>query len=115
MGRPSTTNPRNYQLNISFTHAEIELLRDRANEAQMRLVDYGRLVLLRKSSQPIIAHVPQVDRLTFEQLKRIGNNLNQLARVANATRQAPPAALDELLHAIREVLNRGAVLGSETP
>ena len=48
MGRPQVSDPRNHQLNFSFTEAEIDLLRRRADQAEMRLVDYGRLVLLRK-------------------------------------------------------------------
>jgi hypothetical protein len=110
MGRPPTSDPRNYQLNFSFTEAEINLLRRRANEAQMRLVDYGRLVLLRKSVTPIAAPVAQIDRLTYEQLKRLGNNLNQIARVLNATRQAPPPSLEALLSDLRAVLDREVTL-----
>ena len=111
MGRPQVSDPRNHQLNFSFTEAEIDLLRRRADQAQMRLVDYGRLLLLRKSSVPVAASVAQVDRLTYEQLKRLGNNLNQIARVLNATRSLPPPGLEELLRDIRLVLNRGAILG----
>ena len=110
MGRPLTTDPRNYQLNFSFTEAEIDLLRRRADQAQLRLVDYGRLVLLRKSSLPVAAPIAQIDRVAYEQLKRLGNNVNQIARVLNATRQAPPANLEPLLADIRMVLNRGAIL-----
>lgn len=111
MGRPQVSDPRNYQLNFSFTEAEIDVLRRRADQAQMRLVDYGRLVLLRKSSTAIAAPVAQIDRVTYEQLKRLGNNLNQIARVVNATRALPPTGLEELLRDIRQVLNRGAILG----
>lgn len=111
MGRPQVSDPRNHQLNFSFTEAEIDLLRRRADEAQMRLVDYGRLVLLRKSLVPIIPPAAQLDRVTYEQLKRLGNNLNQIARVLNATRALPPSGLDQLLRDIRNVLNRGAILG----
>src|SRR5262245_23636189 len=115
MGRPVTTDPRNYQLNLSFTEAEIDLLRRRADHAQMRLVDYGRLVLLRKGAAPIAAPVAQIDRVAYEQLKRLGNNLNQIARVVNATRHPPPPGLTMLLRDIREILNRGAIVGPETP
>lgn len=111
MGRPLIHDPRNHQLNFSFTEAEIDLLRRRADQAQLRLVDYGRLVLLRKSSVPIAAPVAQIDRVTYEQLKRLGNNLNQIARIVNATRSLPPRGLEELLRDIRQVLNRGAILG----
>ena len=111
MGRPQVNNPRNHQVNFSFTEAEIDLLRRRADQAEMRLVDYGRLVLLRKSSMPVAAPAAQIDRVTYEQLKRLGNNLNQIARVVNATRSLPPRGLEELLRDIRLILNRGAILG----
>lgn len=111
MGRPQVSDPRNHQVNFSFTEAEIDLLRRRAHQAEMRLVDYGRLVLLRKSSMPTAAPVAQIDRVTYEQLKRLGNNLNQIARIVNATRSLPPRGLEELLRDIRLVLNRGAILG----
>jgi hypothetical protein len=111
MGRPPISDPRNHQINFSFTEAEIDLLRRRADQAEMRLVDYGRIVLLRKSSVPVVAPVAQIDRVTFEQLKRLGNNLNQIARVVNATRALPPRGLEELLRDIRLILNRGAILG----
>lgn len=111
MGRPQVSDPRNHQVNFSFTEAEIDLLRRRADQAEMRLVDYGRLVLLRKSSMPVAASVGQIDRVTYEQLKRLGNNLNQIARIVNATRSLPPRGLEELLRDIRLVLNRGAILG----
>jgi hypothetical protein len=112
MGRPPISDPRNHQLNLSFTEAEINLLRRRADQAQMYLFDYGRLILLRKSSSArVAASVAQIDRVTYEQLKRLGNNLNQIARVVNATRSLPPRGLEELLRDIRLVLNRGAILG----
>jgi len=111
MGRPVSSDPREYQLNISFTEAEITDLRLRANAAQMRLVEYGRLLLMRKTSAPIVPPVAQIDRIAFEQLKRLGNNLNQIARVLNATRNPPPEDLAALLNDIRRVLNRGAILG----
>jgi hypothetical protein len=112
MGRPLVHDLRRYQLNISFTESEMDLLRRRANAVQLRLVDYGRLLLLRKSANlPFAVPVAQIDRLTYEQLKRLGNNLNQIARIVNASRAVPPAGLEELLLDIRQVLNRGAVLG----
>jgi hypothetical protein len=110
MSRPVKNNRRDQQLNLSLTDAEINVLRLRAAAAEMRLVDYSRLMLLRKSpTLPRATHL-QIDQLAYEQLKRLGNNLNQIARVVNTTRQPPPPVLDALLHDIRAVLSRNSLL-----
>lgn len=110
MGRPAKTNPRIHQLNISLTEAEDRLVRARAAALEMRLVDYGRLMLLRRAPRLHAPPAAHIDRITYEQLKRLGNNLNQIARVANATHQPPPPALEALLADIRAALGRGRIL-----
>jgi len=74
--------------------AELELA---AAEAGARLSQYVRELCLRRSATPeTVAGVrrnPEAKRLMHE-LSAIGNNLNQLARVANTNRAAPQ--LDEL-------------------
>lgn len=108
MARPTKRNKRDQQLNLKLTAAELTWIKARAAGAGMRLVDYGRWILLREGAASPQATTPH-DRLLYEQLKRLGNNLNQLARIANATREPPPAALDALLNDIRAIINRGAV------
>ena len=54
MGRPQVSDPRNHQVNFSFTEAEIDLLRRRADQAEMRLVDYGLSGVLPQPVQPIV-------------------------------------------------------------
>jgi len=44
------------------------------------------------------------DRLVFEQLKRLGNNLNQIARQLNAQRAVPLPEIEALLREIRVAL-----------
>jgi hypothetical protein len=110
MSRLVKNNRRNQQLNLSLTEAEINVLRLRAAAAEMRLVDYSRFMLLRKRAIPPRPTHLQLDQLAYEQLKRLGNNLNQIARVVNATRQPPSPALEALLHDIRAVLNRNSLL-----
>lgn len=108
MGRPSKENKRDHQLNLSLTKDEYVDAYWLAHRSGMRLVDYGRWRLLGNPGQP--AAPPQAastsDHLLFAQLKRIGNNLNQLVRVCHATRSPPPPALSELLDTIREIINR---------
>lgn len=110
MSRPVKNNRRDHQLNLSLTEAEINVLRLRAAAAEMRLVDYSRLMLLRKRAIPPRPARLQIDQLAYEQLKRLGNNLNQIARVVNTTRQPPPPALEVLLQEIRAVLSRNSLL-----
>lgn len=112
MGRPPEQSRRDRQLNIGLSQAEYELIALKAAAAEMRLVDYGRLMLLREDASVAAPEAPvaQIDRLAYEQLKRLGNNLNQIARHLNATKGHVPENLTALLRDIRIVLNRGAIL-----
>lgn len=107
MGRPPEPNPRCHQLNISFTRDEYNIVALRAAAAEMRLVEYGRLTLLSKDRAPVPLPVAQIDRLTYEKIKRYGNNLNQIARHLNTHGGEAPPSLEPLLKDIRAILNRG--------
>ena len=50
----------------------------------------------------------KLERLNLEQLKRIGNNLNQIARQLNALGQVVPDELTETLNAVRQLLRSAA-------
>jgi hypothetical protein len=101
---------RDYQLNLSLTKSELETLRLRAAAAEMHIVPYSRAVLLNEGAAPPPPPVAMTDRLTHEQLKRLGNNLNQIARFVNAMRKPPPAGLEPLLADVRAALKRGGVV-----
>jgi Bacterial mobilisation protein (MobC) len=115
MSRPRKNIRRDRQLNLSLTQGEEETVRARAAAAGMRVVDFGRAMLLRARPASAPAQPAEVEvqaasyaeRLIYEQLKRLGNNLNQIARRLNATRHAPPPSLEPLLKQIRAILNRG--------
>jgi hypothetical protein len=110
MGRPTKKEKRDQQLNIKLTLREIDFVRARANAARMRPVDYGRALLLadRPASRAATNAAPHLDTLFLVQLSRIGNNLNQIARKFNQTGVSPPAALEDLLSAIRELIRKGS-------
>lgn len=110
MGRPPLEKKRDQQLNVSLTQDEYADLYWRSRRAGMRMVDYGRWRLLGGEKQPVIPpHAShQGDHVLFAELKRLGNNLNQLVRICHATRSPPPASLEGLLQRIRDVINRGA-------
>lgn len=104
---PGNKSPRNRQLNIALTEAEHAALSARASALELRPVEYARLLVLGGGHTVIDARPPQIDILAFEQLKRLGNNLNQISRRFNATGHPPPDSLPRLLADIRSVLARG--------
>jgi mobilization protein NikA len=108
MSRPKKKNRRDQQLNFSLTRAELNTVKSRAVGAGMRVSDYGRSRLLGGSQAPTLAAAAasRIERLIYVQLKRLGNNLNQLVRRLHATGEPAPPHLDPLLKDIREVLNR---------
>jgi hypothetical protein len=109
VGRPRSENKRDQQLNVGLTEDEYIEVYWRARRSGMRMVDYGRWRLLGGVNQPALAEraARMGDPLVFTELKRLGNNLNQLVRICHSTRRQPPASLEALLERIRSVINRG--------
>lgn len=108
MGRPKKLIRRDRQLNVSLTLTELNTVKSRALSAGMRLADFARSRLLAAAQAPVVAAaVSRIERLVYLQLKRLGNNLNQLVRRLHATGEPAPPHLDPLLKDIREILNRG--------
>lgn len=109
MGRKAKLIRRDHQLNLSLTKDEFVAAYWAAHGAGMRLVDYGRWRLLLESDQPIrqLRAAASSDPIFLAELKRLGNNLNQLARFCHATGHRPPEHLDPLLLRLREIINQG--------
>lgn len=107
MGRPKQSVIRDHQLNLSLTQAEFEQLRSRADAVGLRLVAYGRALLLRERAVLAAAERRSgPERLVQAQLRRVGNNLNQLVRHLHMTKEPVPSDLETLLRDIREALER---------
>ena len=74
-------------LRVQLTPAQREELRTAAEASGARLSDYVRERLFRRGGQPVVAagarRNPEAKAIMNE-LRRIGNNLNQLAHHANA-------------------------------
>lgn len=108
MGRPKQTTRRDRQLNLSLSSAELELIRARAASVGMRIPDYSRDRLLadwRTRAQQVTA--PSLfDRLALNELKRIGNNLNQIARYLHSHAAPVPPVLEAVLADIRAAIDR---------
>ncbi len=102
----SKSEPRSYQLNIGLTERELHILKRRAEELGMRPVHFGRAAILESSGIRQEAPEPKFDRLVYEQLSRLGNNLNQMVRHLHRTGDPLPADLEPLLADIRQILTR---------
>lgn len=114
MGRPTLEIKRDRQFNIGLTAPEHDLLLSRAARAGMRPVDYGRARLFaewRVNAQDVSA-AAHLDPLFAQQLIRLGNNLNQIARRLNLIGQPAPPALEPLLAEIRRLIAKGVAGGS---
>jgi hypothetical protein len=109
VGRKAKLIRRDHQLNLSLTKDEYVAAYWAAHGAGMRLVDYGRWRLLLGSDQPLRPErsAASANPLLLAEMKRLGNNLNQLARFCHSTGHAPPEHLDPLLLRLREIINQG--------
>lgn len=118
MPRPNSKNRRDQQLNFSLTRDELTALRRRADAAGMHLVDFGRDLLLRRRAPSTRGYdtemveaegtLARAARLLTGELRRLGNNLNQIARRLNTREEPAPPSLEPLLREIRILLNRGS-------
>ena len=109
MGRPRISEPRCHQLNLSLTARELESIKRRAAALGMRPVHFGRAMLLDKDKQPsakVETSHGNIDRLVYEQMVRLGNNLNQMVRHLHRTGDPLPADLEPLLNDIRRIIAR---------
>jgi len=114
MARPSKSEKRDRQINLKLTVREMAWLRARAASLGMRPVDFGRAQLLSDRPIKMIARSggPHLDPLFIAQMSRIGNNLNQIARNFHRFQVPPPADLQPVLQAIREIIRKASVDGA---
>ena len=82
---------RNQTLTVRLTAAEKDAITQKAAKARMSLTDY-----IVASSLLTEIHVAEDTRPLLTELKRIGNNLNQIARHLNEWRSPYPAMAKEL-------------------
>jgi len=103
MGRPSKSEKRDHQLNVKLTVAEFQWVAREATTAGLRPGEFGRAKVLadRTVTVPARAEGPQLDPLLLASLARIGNNLNQLTRLAHGGTLLP-RDLYRAIEALRE-------------
>jgi hypothetical protein len=108
MGRPKKSEPRSQQLNLSLTESELESIRKRAQAVGMRPVHFGRALLLDQNRKLTVKSQPSsnAERLIYDQLVRLGNNLNQMVRHLHRTGEPLPTDLEPLLKDIRHIIER---------
>jgi len=96
---------------VRFTPSERDGLQRDSTASRVSLSEFIRAAALKRCLPPPAA--PEVNRRTYEELARIGNNLNQLVRAVHAKAVAvvDAAILHQLADAVRrlglEVLGAG--------
>lgn len=110
MARPKKqpAERRTVSLSCRLTQAERLKIEQEAIRAGMSASDYIRKLLL--SGKLIIRENRKLDYRTYDQLRRIGVNLNQLTRLANRTGKIP-YELERVSAAVEALIVRE--LGSE--
>ncbi len=113
MARPKQTLIRDQKLSVRLTAEELVALRERATKAQLTVTDFVRLQALvkrRKSRQTVkTSNRHPLDLLEperFHELRRIGVNLNQIARHCNRFQVPPPAGVEQVVADLLAILNR---------
>lgn len=107
MPRSPAPLKRSRQLNIALFQSEFDAIQARADALGVPRVDYARATLLSMQVASIGVGLPsKLERLNLEQMKRIGNNLNQIARGLNALGQSQPEELSATLSALRAIIDQ---------
>jgi Bacterial mobilisation protein (MobC) len=109
MARPRKGEAREQHLGFRLTLEEALVLRERAARAGQSLSDYARNAALKHRPHDHPLHAPRpfaMDAGSFHQIRRLGVNLNQIAKLLNAQDMPAPPELAPLLAEIRAVLKK---------
>jgi hypothetical protein len=106
MARPRKTDARSKQLKARFTEAELQTVNAVAEQHGMTISDLLRFGVLRQPPPPSRRNLhPVKDRQELARLLgavgRIGNNVNQIAHVANAGSWPESIAIHEAVSDIQ--------------
>ena len=107
MVRPKQTEIRqNYQLRLS--PSERSQMEEKAQQAGLKLSEYLRAAALNKTIRQR-AKIPEINRATYVELGRIGNNINQLTKAVHVSLKrggsgnVDPIPLSELSNLIKRM------------
>jgi hypothetical protein len=105
MGRRTkkVSERRTERITLRLTPAERLQIETASRAADLQPSEYVRVQALK--GRVVMQNTLSLDHATFDQLRRIGVNLNQLARIANINKQTPPK-LTETLSALERIIAR---------
>ena len=83
---------------------EYALILAAAKAARMTVSDYGRAMCLK--GEITVKDTPGLDPETYQQLRRIGVNLNQAVHKFHATGEAPPELISAAVEVERFIMER---------
>ena len=101
--RKDPDDRRSETLAIRLTQAERIGVEQAALKAGLTASDYARTLVL--EGRVVVRQNRTLDHAVFDELRRIGVNLNQLTRLAHQ-RQEFPAGLEEVFAALERILAR---------
>jgi hypothetical protein len=106
MARPKAdpTDRRDIRVNLRMSAVEYAAAQERADRSGLPVASFARAAIL--SRKLPAAAGPAVDFETKHELRRIGVNLNQIAKALNARREAMPHSLDRVCRELEAVLDR---------
>jgi len=108
MARPPQGEVRDQRVSFRLTLEELLTLRQRAARASQSLSDYARAAALGAAARTRPnGRLPfAMEPASFHQIRRLGVNLNQIARRLNAQDLPAPAELPSLLADIQAALRK---------
>lgn len=93
------------RITIRFTHSEYKKLKDKVGESNIKMANYIQKVSLRHKINC------KTDLLVLNQVRKIGANINQIAKIANAEKSVSKSAdllsseLNTLKNMLQQVIN----------
>ena len=107
MSKPEKEKRKNFPLRLSAS--ERTVLEAKASAAGLKLSPYLRQAGLNKTISSKTNRVPAINRATYVELGRIGNNINQMTKAAHKSLQrgmgcnVNPTELSALLRLLKQV------------
>jgi hypothetical protein len=104
--------PRSHRLKISFNDAELAIVQEAADRENQALAAWVGEVALAVATERVVPVSPDAKKVLQEliqtrgQLRRVGNNLNQVAYVLNAEGETTDAQIKAVLALVNETVRR---------
>ena len=105
-----TTQKRHRQINIRVTDGDHTRLSAEARKADLKLAVYCEVILLRRKIEIAQTTLHRMDPALFAELRRIGNNLNQVAHAINSGLPPHLMLAAQSLNAVLHILLRDELL-----